>query len=272
MARTFTFEWDAHHHGEWETDTLFGRTREQDWAMVTQAMGITEADVNGAVVLDAGCGSGRFCELFALHGAATVVGVDMNDSVDKAAHHCESFSNIHIVQANIFELPFKPGAFDLIWCNGVIHHTPDAAGACRALAKHVRPGGVLYVWVYAARFNPFRFLKSALRSFRPHRWPPRVMQALSTTLAYTSLAMLNVYRAARSLPRFRPQGDWGKRTIRPRTIAELKLTWFDALSPEFDSRHTEAEVVGWFRSLGFSEIEVLEEPKVGVRGVAPDVC
>jgi hypothetical protein len=57
--------------------------------------------------------------------------------------------------------------------------------------------------------------------------------------------------------------------LRPRTIPELKLTWFDALSPEFDTRHSEEEVVSWFYGQGFSNVRALEEPKVGVRGVAP---
>jgi 2-polyprenyl-3-methyl-5-hydroxy-6-metoxy-1,4-benzoquinol methylase len=270
VAKTFGFEWKAHHAGQFETETLFGRTREQDWEMVTQAMGISDADMRGAIVLDAGCGSGRFCELFADHGAATVIGVDMNDAVDDAAQRCRAYDNIHIVQGNIFALPFRPAAFDVIWCNGVIHHTADAAGAHRSLAKHVRPGGILYVWVYPARFNPFRLMRTVLRAARVHRWSPRALQLLASMMARMSLPMLVFYRAARAVPGLRPRSAWGRRSVRHRTLDELKLTWFDALSPEFDSRHTEDEVVGWFLGEGFSDIAVLEEPKVGVRGVAPD--
>lgn len=269
VARTFSFEWNAHHKGEFEADTLFGRTQEEDWAMVMEAMKILPSDVEGATVLDAGCGSGRFCQLFADHGAATVVGVDMNEAVDEAARHYSRYPNIHIVQGNIFALPFRRDAFDLIWCNGVVHHTPDAAGAHRSLAKHVRPGGVLYVWVYAARFNPFRFVKSALRPTRLHRWPPQIVQRFSAAMAYLSYATLGFYRLIRSTPGLGPRTAWGKRTIRPRTLDELKLTWFDALSPEFDTRHTEAEVVRWFHDQGFVQVRAIEEPKVGVRGVAP---
>ncbi len=269
VSKTFSFEWNAHHHGEFETHTLFGRTREEDWQMVLQGMGISAAAVEGATVLDAGCGSGRFCQLFAEHGAALVVGLDMIDAVDAAAHSCRAFENVHIVQGNIFALPFKAGAFDIIWCNGVIHHTPDAAKAFRSLARHVRPRGVFYVWVYAARFNPFRLVKSALRLTQLHRWPPRWVQLLATACAYTSVLLLALYRLIRSTPGLRPRSAWGRRTVRPRAVNDLKLTWFDTLSVQFDSRHTEAEVVEWFRAEGFSDIATLEEPKVGVRGVAP---
>ncbi len=269
VARTFSFEWNAHHDGQFEDDTLFGETRDEDWAYILATMGITEADVQGATVLDAGCGSGRFCQLFAEHGAKLVVGVDMNDAVDRAALYCRDYHNVRIVQGNLFHLPFETRAFDLIWCNGVIHHTPDAAGAFRALAKHVRSGGILYVWVYATRFNPFRFVKATFRGARLHRWPPRIVQFLSSVMAYASAGALAVYRGLRTWRLLRPRSTWGWRTVRPRTIPELKLTWFDTLSPEFDSRHSEGEVMNWFDDLGFSDVRAIDEPKVGVRGVAP---
>ena len=69
------------------------------------------------------------------------------------------------------------------------------------------------------------------------------LQALSTIVAGASVAALGVYRAIRSTPGLRPSTAWGIRTVRSRTFAELKLTWFDALSPEFDTRHSESEVI-----------------------------
>src|SRR6266508_4287134 len=36
VARTFGYEWKAHHHGIFESETLFGRTREQDWELVEE--------------------------------------------------------------------------------------------------------------------------------------------------------------------------------------------------------------------------------------------
>jgi SAM-dependent methyltransferase len=174
-----------------------------------------------------------------------------------------------MVQANVLALPFKPGVFDLIFCRGVLHHTPDAAGGHRSLAQHVKPGGVLYVWVYAKRFNPFRFTKDVLNALRVTRLPPRVLLAFSKALAYVSVPLLYLYRAARRLPGLRPRDARAERTVRARSVRELYLTWFDALSPEHDSRHTEDEVMEWFRREGFEDIRAIDEPKIGVRGVAP---
>lgn len=268
VARTFGFEWKTYHDGKFETDTLFGRTREEDWAFFLECMGATADDVNGAVVLDAGCGSGSFTRLIGEHGAAAAIGVDINEAVDEAFAHCRHLDNVHIVQGNLFALPLRRRALDLIWCSGVIHHTPDAAGAHRSLSLHVKPGGTLYVWVYAKRFNPFRFVKTVLDAARVTRLPEPVLLRLSKAISYPSLAALGAYRTVRRVPGLQPRSAWGERTVRPRTLTEVQLTWFDALSPEYDSRHTEAEVIGWFEQAGFRNVVAIEEPKVGVRGTA----
>jgi hypothetical protein len=53
-------------------------------------------------------------------------------------------------------------------------------------------------------------------------------------------------------------------------LRELHLTWFDGIAPEYVTRHTDDEVVGWFEQLGFRDVRAVDEPKVGVRGVASD--
>jgi 2-polyprenyl-3-methyl-5-hydroxy-6-metoxy-1,4-benzoquinol methylase len=269
VAKTFGYEWKAHHEGQFESETLYGHTLEEDWEYFLDALMIPESRIEGSTVLDVGCGSGRFTRLAAEHGAAVVIGVDINEAVDGAAAYCRHLPNVHTVQANLFALPFKKQIFDLVWCRGVLHHTPDAAGGHHALSQHVAPGGVMFVWVIAKRFSPFRFTKRVLDPLGVGRLPPRLLLALSKLLSFISLALLWAYRMLRKLPGFRPRTTRAKKITRPRTLRELYLTWFDALSPEHNSRHTDDEVIGWFRREGFTDARAIEEPKVGVRGVAP---
>jgi SAM-dependent methyltransferase/uncharacterized protein YbaR (Trm112 family) len=270
VARTFSYEWNAHHRGTLEeSDTLWGLTLEDDWNYFREATTLRDADLVDKVVLDGGCGSGRLTRQIAEHGAKTVIGVDILDSVDGAFERSRDLPNVHIVQGNIFELPLRKRSFDLVWSNGVIHHTPDARSAHAALAEMVRPEGLMYVWVYAKRFNPFRFTKDVLDLLRVTRLPEPILMRISKGFAHVSLRLLAVWRAIRSIPALRPRSRWGERSIRHRTVDELYLTWFDALSPEYDSRHRESEVIGWFERLGFTQIGTIEEPKVGVRGIAP---
>jgi SAM-dependent methyltransferase/uncharacterized protein YbaR (Trm112 family) len=269
VAESFTFEWKAHLDGRLEQDTVFGRSTAEEWAYFQEATGVDGAELRGIVALDAGCGPAQVTRLIGEHGAEAAIGMDMNDAIEDAFLRCRGHSNVHIVQGNVFAPPFKPALFDLIWCNGVIHHTPDARGGHRSLSRFVKPGGVLYVWVYARRFNPFRFTRDVLAFLQVTRLPNRALLAVAKALSVLSLAFLRPYQAVRRLPGLRPSSRWGERKVRNRTLKELELTWLDSLSPQYDTRHSEAEVIGWFRDLGFEDVRAIEEPKVGVRGVLP---
>jgi SAM-dependent methyltransferase/uncharacterized protein YbaR (Trm112 family) len=268
VASTFSHEWDAHHRGTLEDETLFGRTEAEDWALFEAATGLSGAEVAGMVVLDAGCGSGRLTRQIAEHGAQAVVGLDVSDSVNGVFARTREVANLHVVQGNLLDAPVG-AMFDLVWSNGVIHHTPDAAAAFRALTRHVRPGGLLYVWVYPNRINPFRWTKAALDHVGLRRLSPPAIMRLARTISYPSLAGLEAYRLVRRLPGLTPRGAWGRSTVRRRSLRELQLTWNDALAPPWNSWHTDDEVMGWFRDAGFTDVSALDERKVGVRGRAP---
>ena len=268
VRESFSYQWKAHHAGRLERDTVFGRTLEEDWRHFTYGTRVGEPELAGMLVLDAGCGSGSLTRQIAEHDAE-VVGADINEALDEMRARNRDLPNLHVVQANLMALPFPEQSFDLVWSCGVIHHTPDAAAAFRALARHVKPGGVLFVWVYPKRFNPFRATKTAFDAVGLGRLPPPTIMRISKALSYPSLALLWAYRLLRRLPGLRPRSPWGRHTLKPRTLREIQITWNDALSPRYDSRHSEEEVIGWFEAAGFTDIETMEEPKVGVRGVAP---
>jgi len=268
VAEVFSYEWKLHHRGDLETDTLYGYTAQQDWQLLCRALAVTDGGLVGQAVLDAGCGSARFTQQLGERGVGVAIGVDIIDAVDDAFVVTREMPNVHIVQANIAAPPLRAEAFDYIWCRGVLHHTPDPRGGHRALARLVRKGGTLYVWVYAKRFSIFHSLKDVFDALRITRLPLPALFALCKAIAYPSVALLALYRAVRALPGLRPRNARQLQTVRARGLRELQLTWFDALAPAIHSRHTEAEVVAWFEGEGFENIVALEEPKLGVRGTA----
>jgi uncharacterized protein YbaR (Trm112 family) len=103
--------------------------------------------LRGKWILDAGCGAGRFLDVVSQAGAE-VVGLDLSNAVDAATANLRGRPNVHLVQASLFELPFRPGVFDGCYCIGVIQHTPDPHRALRALPAVVRPGGRLAFFIY----------------------------------------------------------------------------------------------------------------------------
>jgi SAM-dependent methyltransferase len=114
---------------------------------------LSVSDLEGLVVLDAGCGMGKFSLAALEAGAAEVVSVDLSEAVDVAQAHLGSRTKAHVVQASIYELPFPPARFDFIFSIGVLHHLPDPEKGFQALVPLVRPGGRIFVWLYALEGN-----------------------------------------------------------------------------------------------------------------------
>jgi 2-polyprenyl-3-methyl-5-hydroxy-6-metoxy-1,4-benzoquinol methylase len=71
-----------------------------------------ERDLNGKLVLDAGCGSGRFSEI-ALKLGASLIAVDYSSAVEASKHNL-SAPNKLIVQGDLAALPILDRTFDFI--------------------------------------------------------------------------------------------------------------------------------------------------------------
>jgi len=104
------------------------------------------------VMLEGGCGKGRHTQLAASWGAREVIGIDLSEAVESAFAATRGTPNAHVVQADIYKLPF-PQIFDYAFSVGVLHHLPDPRAGFKSLAEKVKPGGHLSAWVYGAENN-----------------------------------------------------------------------------------------------------------------------
>lgn len=107
----------------------------------------------GKIVLDAGCGMARHAVLSSLFGAEQVIGIDLGSSVLAAYENTKEFPNVHIIQADIYNLPFNNEAFDFIYSIGVIHHLPEPQKGFESIIKHLKPKGKINIWVYGRENN-----------------------------------------------------------------------------------------------------------------------
>ncbi|MEP7273394.1 MAG: methyltransferase domain-containing protein [Acidobacteriota bacterium] len=153
---------------------------------------ITPEFVRGKVVLEAGCGKGRHTHLVSTWGARAVIGVDLSEAVDAAYRNTLDQPNVHIIQADIYQLPFKP-MFDYAFSVGVLHHLPDPKLAFLALAALLRPGGSISSWVYGRENNGWLIhLVNPLRRNLTSRLPFRMLYHLSyipTVILYSILKL-----------------------------------------------------------------------------------
>lgn len=101
---------------------------------------IPEIFFEDKIVLDAGCGMGRYSYVAAKLGAKIVIGIDIHNGVVYAKQNCKEL-NAEFIKADIFNLPFKSGVFDSIMSIGVLHHTGDVHAAFKCLSKVLKPSG-----------------------------------------------------------------------------------------------------------------------------------
>ena len=103
-----------------------------------------------ARVLDVGCGTGQLPIFLSLNRRRTV-GCDLSfGSLTKGQRFKRQFGLRHVsfVQTNLFALPLRPSAFDVVFCTGVLHHTADARAGFREVARLVKPGGFVVLGLY----------------------------------------------------------------------------------------------------------------------------
>jgi SAM-dependent methyltransferase len=248
-VENFSFQWLRHRTTQLDSA---GRTESSD--TFAQKTGLA-GDLAGRLVLDVGVGTGRFADI-AHRAGAEVVGVDLSFAVESAFENVGRRPRVHIVQADLFRLPFAPGTFDVVYSIGVLHHTPDCRKAFHAAAQATKSGGLLSVWLYHAYHgNP-----GAIRLYRSlaQHLPIRALYLL----CYLAVPAYYLYKVpvlrgllAQLGPTFSLHPDWRWRV----------LDTFDWYGPRYQSHHTYAEVFGWYREAGFRDIDVLADP-VSFRG------
>jgi SAM-dependent methyltransferase len=110
------------------------------------------------LMIDAGCGAAMSAqELFgdSLH-RLRYLGVDVSEAIDVAADRfAERGFSGGFMQADITNLPFDDASVDLIFSEGVLHHTDSTKGALGALARLLKAGGRFLFYVYRKK-GPLR--------------------------------------------------------------------------------------------------------------------
>lgn len=119
-------------------------------------------------VLDVGCGSGFSSSLFLRHpawkGNAQWIGADISSAVDVAWDRLHDVAGTHYVQADALQLPFADGAFDTVFSEGVLHHTPSTRAALLSAARVVAKGGEFLFYVYRKKAPLREFADDYIRA------------------------------------------------------------------------------------------------------------
>lgn len=232
-AESFGLEWERWANLGWGDH----KTIEQEEGTFFAKALVNGPELAGKLILDAGCGNGRFTYHAARLGR-DVVGVDLSAGVDVTRRHLRGLPNVHLVQADLFRLPFREEVFDLIYSIGVLMHTGDARKAFAGLVRHLRPGGSITVHVYHRGNLLFEFNDRLLRGISTRIAPSRFLP-LAGAVAWV----------ARRLPR-KVVGVIDS-FVR---IDRHPVCVFDWYTAPAATRHTYPEVYGWFEEEGIRRV------------------
>ena len=217
--------------------------------------GLTPDDVKGKLVLDVGCGAGRFLEVVNRWGARGCCAVEPSEAQEVARRNVPR-ANVFGVDLDKFSSwPEAHGIYDIVYCIGVLHHTPDPKQSFAAIARLVAPGGSLHVWVYG-HMGPWDRIAQVYRKVTVHL-PWSVLRAICLLAIPWGLL---------------PKLGWPGRALWLLFPCSMHPKWrwrwldtMDYLSPVYQSKHTVAEVKAWFLDAGFVDIQEGKVP-VSVRG------
>ena len=234
------------------------------------------------VLLDAGCGAGLSALALlppVLH-RVRYVGADISTAVDVArVRFAESGVSGAFIQCDLNRLPLPPGSVDVIFSEGVLHHTDSPTTAFKTLARLLKPGGRFLFYVYGKKGPIREFSDDYIRA---------KLQALSNQEAWDALLPLS--QLGRALGELNIEVDvpediallgipagridiqrlfyWHvcKAYYRPEmTLDEMNHVNFDWYAPANAHRQTPEEVRAWCAETGLVvERESVEEAGITI--------
>ena len=233
------------------------------------------------VIMDAGCGA-ALSSLALFEDALDrihYIGVDISTAVDvaKARFH-ERNSNAVFIQSDLNTIPLPEKSVDMIFSEGVLHHTDNTKDALKALLPFLKEGGRIIFYVYRKK-GPVReftddYIREELQKMSPQEAWDAILPLTKLGVALGTLDVeVNVPEAVDILGI--PAGPiniqrlfyWHVFKAMYRTdisFDEMQHINFDWYAPKNAHRHTIEEVRSWCEEFNLS----IEREKVEMAGIS----
>jgi len=249
---------------EWEkfTPDILGTYMDNQENFYDFIYPVTKDFFQGKIVLDAGCGMGRFLKLGAEFGSQEIIGLDLSNSVEAAYHNTSHLPNTHVVQGDILALPLKP-RFDYIFSIGVLQFLSQPQRGFKELTQLLKPGGKISIWVYSEENNGWviRFL-SPIREKITSRLPRPVLLMISRLLGLVLYSTLRlIYKPANEWSWLKPIGR--KLPYNEYLYYSSRLPFsgvvsviFDHLVPQLVVYLSRDEIRDWFENENLRGVEI----------------
>ena len=223
--------------------------------------GWDKEDLSGKNILEVGSGAGRFTQVMLDHTKANVYSVDYSNAVEANFQNNGPNERLHLFQASIYEMPFKPAQFDKVICIGVLQHTPDVEKSIASLISMVKPGGELVVDFYprtgwwtkiSAKYMLRPFSKKMSHEKLYKKIDRNIDWLIKTSRFFSKIGV------GRTTNRFLPVCDIDGTLPRGLPYAQLRelcvLDTFDMYSPQYDQPQRIKKITTYFEKYGMNNV------------------
>ena len=228
-------------------------------------------DLKNKLILDIGCGTGRFSEI-ALKYGAKVISIDYSQSVKATKKNLKKYTYSLVIQGDVYNLPLKQNSFDYVFCLGVLQHTPDVEKAFKSLPIFLKSGGSLCVDYYWKRLRTLLNSKYLIRYFTKNMDNKKLWKLLNIIhpyLYFVSNLIIMIPILGKPLTRIIPVSNYKKdyKLNKEQLKIWSLLDTFDALSPLYDNPQKPKEIKKWAKDLNLKKIEVLHAGHLVLRAI-----
>ena len=224
-----------------------------------------ERDLNGKLVLDAGCGSGRFSEI-ALKLGASLIAVDYSSAVEASKQNLSAPDKL-IVQGDLAALPILDQTFDFIYCIGVLQHTSEPARIVKELLRCLKVGGEITLTFYEnSSWHVLWYSKYLVRPLTKRLPKALLLKVIEKTspiwFPLTSFLFSLPGNLSRGFRFLIPIANYVEyKYANPKTARdEAILDTFDMLSPSYDKPIKKSEIHSWVADSGLTVQALPEKP------------
>jgi len=216
-----------------------------------------EKDLTGKLVLDAGCGSGRFSEI-ALKLGASLIAVDYSSAVEASKQNLSAEDKL-IIQGDLAALPILDETFDFIYCIGVLQHTSEPAKIVKELLRCLKIGGEITLTFYEnSSWHVLWYSKYLVRPLTKRLPKALLLKVIEKSSPFwfplTSFLFSLPGYLSRSFRFLIPIANYVEYKYTNPKIArdEAILDTFDMLSPSYDKPIKKSEIQSWILESGIT--------------------
>ena len=251
-SSNFGYQWNRWQRIQFDDENINKPMHQYTSSMFKKITKFSKKQLDGKIVLDLGCGSGRFTDVVASMGAV-VISLDQSSAIDSAKlNFCKKkYDNILFIQGDALNLPIKKNSMDYCFSIGVLHHTPSPYKGVKEVHRVLKKKGIFAVRVYNKKsfytYFMVKFWRYIFLKMRPQLkfYPPLFYSYFFGTITFV-------------LGKIWIPLTYPLRIIFP-TVWSLDYRWlildtFDAVATSYQSGHTPLEVRSWFIKAGFFKI------------------